>query len=162
MAVYTPNSNLVMYVVYRSPGPEAGQHDGETAPASFLSLTDSAARERYEAVHKAVIDSGAIVVGAFPQGGDGGEPGHDRVPPGHDQPFPGEHQPGHGEEAIELTRKYTVTFGGARPVIVATLYARRTSPPDLLASSWRSASTRPGRSASWWKRGPSPPRRRTS
>jgi glutamate dehydrogenase len=33
---------------------------------------------------------------------------------------------------IDLTRKYTATFGGDRPVIVATLYSRAQFPADLL------------------------------
>ncbi len=132
VAVYSPLANLLLYVVYRGSDPQQGETIGEIAPASFLSLTDSAARERYVAVRDAVLSTGSIVIAHSLKA----ETRENRVmigfPRGRINHFQANITRVMARNGIELTRKYTVTFGGARPVIVATLYARTDFPADLL------------------------------
>jgi glutamate dehydrogenase len=132
VAAYTPVSNLLLYVVYRSPDPGKGETLAETAPGGFFSLTDPAARTRYEEVRRAALETGSIVL----QSSTKAETGEQRVmigfPRGTITHFQANISRVMARNGIELTRKYTATFGGARPVIVATLYARRPFPSDLL------------------------------
>ena len=132
VAAYSPKESLLLYLVYRSPDPGKGDTIEETAPASFLSLTDRAARNRYDGVRRAVIDTGAIVI----EHSRKEETGENRVMIGFLRGTINHFQANisrvMARNGIELTRKYTVTFGGTRPVIVATLYARSAFPEDLL------------------------------
>jgi glutamate dehydrogenase len=132
VAAYSPRASLLLYLVYRSPDTATGESIDETAPANFLSLTDRAARDRYEGVRRAVIDSGNIVIGHSRKE----ETGENRVmigfPRGTINHFQANISRVMARNRIELTRKYTVTFGGTHPVIIATLYARAAFPEDLL------------------------------
>ena len=132
VAAYSPRASLLLYLVYRSPDTGKGETIDETAPANFLSLTDSAARERYDRVRRAVIASGSICIEQTRKE----ETGENRLmigfPRGTINHFQANISRVMARNGIDLTRKYTVTFGGARPVIVATLYARAAFPPDLL------------------------------
>jgi glutamate dehydrogenase len=133
VAVYAPIPDLLMYVVYRSPDAPQGRTMEDTAPASFLGMSDSAARGRYEAVRREVLDTGRIVIAHSRKE----ETGETRLmigfPRGSINHFQANISRVAERNGIELTRKYTVTFGGARPVIVATLYARGDFPDDLLS-----------------------------
>jgi glutamate dehydrogenase len=132
VAAYSPMPNLLLYVVLRSPETASGTTLAETAPASFLAMTDAAARARYEKVRAAVLASGSFAIDSSRKE----ETGENRLmigfPRGMINHFQANISRVMVRNGIELTRKYTVTFGGERPVIVATLYARREFPADLL------------------------------
>jgi glutamate dehydrogenase len=132
VAVYSPLPNLLLYMVYRSPDTPQGEDLREIAPASFLSLNDPAAQARYEKVRSAVLSSGSIVIAHSRKT----ESNENRVmigfPRGMINHFQANISRVMERNGIELTRKYTVTFGGARPVIIASLYARKEIPADLL------------------------------
>ncbi len=132
VAAYAPLANLLLYVVYRGPDTPEGTTIRETAPESFLRLTDAAARQRYESVLDRVRSTGRIVIEHTHKK----ETSEHRVMIGfrrgtinHFQANISRVMAGHG---IDLTRKYTVTFGGADPVIIATLYSPTPFPHDLL------------------------------
>jgi hypothetical protein len=131
VAVYAPVPDLLLYVVYRSPDPRQGERIAEIAPPSFLSITDPGAQERYEAVRLQVLASGQIVIAHSRKP----ETGETRVmigfPRGRINHFQANISRVMARNGIECTRKYTATFGGSRPVIVATLYARQDFPADL-------------------------------
>jgi len=132
VAAYAPLASLFLYVVYRGPDAAGGQTIQETAPESFLRLTDAAALQRYESVRSRVRSTGSIVI----EHSRKKETSEHRVMVGfrrgtinHFQANISRVMSRHG---IDLTRKYTVTFGGADPVIVATLYSPTPFPEDLL------------------------------
>ncbi|HTZ53273.1 MAG TPA: NAD-glutamate dehydrogenase domain-containing protein [Spirochaetia bacterium] len=132
VAAYAPLANLLLYVVYRGPGTPSGTAVSDTAPESFVRLTDPAARLRYQSVLDRVRSTGRIVIEHTRKE----ETSEHRVMIGfrrgtinHFQSNISRVMDRHG---IDLTRKYTVTFGGADPVIVATLYSRTPYPRDLL------------------------------
>ena len=108
----------------------------------------------------AVLGGGRHRDRALVQGGDEREQAHDRLPARHHQPLPGQHQRIMARNGIEVTRKYTVTFGGERPVIMASLYARRgASPPTSLRAARRGGPVPAGADATSWRRAPSRPPR---
>jgi glutamate dehydrogenase len=129
---YAPLANLLLYTVYRGPAPTAGEEFEEVAPRSFLELTDPAARERYKEMWGNVRQTGSIAIAHSQKE----ETGEFRVMIGFPRGFINHFQANisrvMARNGIEVTRKYTATFGGARPAIVATLYARREFPADLL------------------------------
>jgi glutamate dehydrogenase len=130
IAAYAPMPNILLYIVLRTA--QDGEGTEHAAPASFLALTDPAARARYDGVRRAVLSSGSFVVERTRKE----ETGENRVmigfPRGTINHFQANISRVVARNRIELTRKYTVTFGGSQPVIVATLYARSEFPADLL------------------------------
>jgi glutamate dehydrogenase len=132
IAAYTPYQNLLLYVVYRSPSAPRGESFEEAAPLSFLSMTESVAQGRYEKVWKEVLSTGSIAIDVSRKE----ETGENRLMIGFPRRTINHFQANisrvMARNGIEITRKYTVTIGGPRPVIVASLYARESFPPDLL------------------------------
>jgi glutamate dehydrogenase len=132
VAAYAPLPNLLLYVVYRGPDTPSGATIQETAPESFLRLTEAAALRRYESVLAQVRLTGRIVIERTRKE----ETSEHRVMIGfrrgtinHFQANISRVMARHG---IEPSRTYTVTFGGTDPVIVATLYSPAPFPSDLL------------------------------
>ena len=132
VAAYSPYSNLLLYLVYRTAAARGNGFE-ESAPESFLSLTESAAKERYRKIWKEVQDGGGIVI----EHSRKEETGENRLmigfPRGTINHFQANISRVMARNGVEVTRKYTATFGGARPVIIASLYARESFPRDLLA-----------------------------
>jgi hypothetical protein len=137
IAAYTPYQNLLLYVVYRSPSAPRGESFEEAAPLSFLSMTESVAKGRYEKVWKEVLSTGSIAIDVSRKE----ETGENRLMIGFPRRTINHFQANvsrvMARNAIEITRKYTVTIGGPRPVIVASLYAREGFPvSELIAYYW--------------------------
>ncbi len=132
VAAYAPLPNLLLYVVYRSPDPGMGNAITEVSPQSFLRLIDAAARQRYESVRGSVLSTGSIVI----QHSRKEETGENRLMIGFRRGTINHFQANisrvMSRHHIDLTRKYTATFGGSQPVIVATLYSKTAFPADLL------------------------------
>jgi glutamate dehydrogenase len=132
VAVYAPYQNLRLYVVYRSPAAPSGDGFEVAAPLSFRSMTESAAQRRYEKVWKEVLATGSIAIDLSRKD----ETGENRIMIGFPRRTINHFQANisrvMARNGIEVTRKYTVTIGGSRPVIIASLYARESFPPDLL------------------------------
>ena len=132
VAAYSPYRNLLLYVVYRAPAAVAEDGFDAVAPQSFLSLTEAAAKLRYEKIWAEVLAGGSIVI----EHSRKEETGENRLmigfPRGTINRFQANISRVMARNGIELTRKYTVTFGGKRPVIIASLYAHAGFPADLL------------------------------
>jgi len=130
VSVYTPYKDLLLYIVEQTP-PGDGDEFSRSAPQAFLAATEPQARARYEEVRAQVLAKGGIVVArSFKK-----ETGEHRVmigfPRGAIIHFLANVSRSMARAAIELTRKYAVTFGGERPVTVTSLYARQEFPADL-------------------------------
>ena len=130
VSVYTPFKDLLLYLVEQTP-PGDGDEFSRAAPRGFLAAIEPQARRRYEEVRAAVLAGGGIVVArSFKQ-----ETGEHRVmigfPRGAIIHFLANVNRSMARDGIEVTRKYAVTFGGERPVMVTTLYARQEFPADL-------------------------------
>ncbi len=132
ITAYAPLPNLLLYTVYRSPPQSTGERFEEIAPRSFLEMIDAAALTRYEEMWRTVLATESIAV-ALSRKEDTGEY---RVMIGFPRGFINHFQANisrvMARSGIEITRKYTATFGGQHPVIIASLYARREFPADLL------------------------------
>jgi glutamate dehydrogenase len=130
VSVYSPFKDLLLYIVEQTPA-GAGDEFSSAAPQGFLAATEPQARRRYEEVRAAVLAKGGIVVSrSFKK-----ETGEHRVmigfPRGTITHFLANVSRSMARAAIEVTRKYAVTFGGERPVMVTSLYARQEFPADL-------------------------------
>lgn len=130
VSVYTPFKDLLLYTVEQTP-PGEGDEFSRAAPRGFLAATEPQARRRYEEVRAEVLAKGGIVVArSFKR-----ETGEHRVmigfPRGTIIHFLANVTRSMARAAIEVTRKYAVTFGGDRPVMVTSLYARQEFPADL-------------------------------
>jgi glutamate dehydrogenase len=130
VSVYSPFKDLLLYIVEQTP-PGEGDEFSRAAPRGFLAATDPAALSRYRDVRAAVLAGGALVVSrSFKE-----ETGEHRVmigfPRGTIIHFLANVSRSMARAGIELTRKYAVTFGGERPVMVTSLYARQEFPADL-------------------------------
>jgi glutamate dehydrogenase len=129
---YAPLPNLLLYTVYRNASPATGEAFEQVAPRSFLELSDPAARARYEELWRSVLETGGISIARSRKE----ETSERRVMIGFPRGFINHFQANvsrvMARNGIEITRKYTATFGGEHPVIVATLYAEREFPADLL------------------------------
>jgi glutamate dehydrogenase len=132
VSAYAPLPNLLLYTVYRSPAAVAGESFEAAAPRSFLEQSDSAARARYEELWKAVLASGSIATAHSCKE----ETGECRLMIGFPRGFINHFQANISRviarNGIEITRKYTATFGGPHSLIIASLYAHRAFPADLL------------------------------
>ncbi len=133
VASFAVQSDLLLYLVHQDDGNPAASSFAGAAPPSFHRLTEAAAQERYERVWNAVQASGSIAI----EYSEKPETGEHRVmvgfPRGTINHFAANLSRVMTRNGISPTRSYTVTFGGPRPVIVASLYARRPLPADLLA-----------------------------
>jgi glutamate dehydrogenase len=153
VAAYAPYRNLLLYVVYRAPAAVPGNAFDEVAPQSFLSLTESAAKLRYEKIWAEVLVGGSIVI----EHSRKEDTGENRLmigfPRGTINHFQANISRVMARNGIELTRKYTVTFGGERPVIIASLYARESFPVDLLRQLVEVSLYPPGAAAAMVEKG---------
>ncbi|HEY9594262.1 MAG TPA: NAD-glutamate dehydrogenase domain-containing protein, partial [Spirochaetia bacterium] len=133
VTAYSPLPNILLYTVYPTPAPADGA-DGfdDVSPRSFLELSDAAARGRYAELWRTVRETDSIAISLSRKE----ETGEHRVMIGFPRGFINHFQANitrvMARAGIEVTRKYTATFGGSRPVIVASLYARSDFPADLL------------------------------
>lgn len=132
---YAPISDLLLYTVYRHPVP-AGAPEADfqaVAPGTFLKLSDAAALERYRELRASVLAKETVVVRRDKKV----DTGEFRVMIGFPQGFFKQPQANVSRllanAGLEVTRKYTHTFGGPRPVILATLYSMTEFPEDLEA-----------------------------
>jgi hypothetical protein len=130
VSVYTPYKDLLLYIVEQTP-PGDGDEFSSAAPRGFLAATEPQARRRYEEVRATVLARGGIVVArSYKQ-----ETGEHLVmigfPRGAIIHFLANVSRSMARAGIEVTRKYAVTFGGERPVMVTSLYARQEFPVDL-------------------------------
>jgi glutamate dehydrogenase len=130
VSVYSPYKDLLLYIVEQTP-PGEGDEFSRAAPRGFLAATEPQARKRYEEVRATVLAQGGIVVARSYKE----ETGEHRVmigfPRGTIIHFLANVSRSMARSGIELTRKYAVTFGGERPVMVTSLYARQEFPADL-------------------------------
>ncbi|MCX7030788.1 MAG: NAD-glutamate dehydrogenase [Spirochaetes bacterium] len=130
VSVYSPYKDLLLYIVEETP-PGEGDEFSCAAPRGFLAATELQARRRYEEVRAAVLAGGGIVISPSYKA----ETGEHRVmigfPRGTIIHFLANVSRSMARAGIELTRKYAVTFGGDRPVMVTSLYARQEFPADL-------------------------------
>ena len=130
VSVYSPYPDLLLYIVEETP-PGDGDDFASASPRGFLAVTDPAALQRYRDVRAAVLAGGGLVVSrSFKE-----ETGEHRVmigfPRGTIIHFLANVSRSMARAGVEVTRKYAVTFGGNRPVIVTSLYARQEFPDDL-------------------------------
>ncbi|HEY9594952.1 MAG TPA: NAD-glutamate dehydrogenase domain-containing protein, partial [Spirochaetia bacterium] len=132
VTVSAPLTDLLLYSVYTSPCPAGNDTFEEVAPRSFLDMSDEAALDRYEEVWRSVLATSSIVISRSSKE----ETGEFRVMIGFPRGFLNHFQTNVSRimtrNSMEITRKYTATFGGSRPVIIASLYARQDYPADLL------------------------------
>jgi len=133
VTAYAPLADLRLYTVYRSPAEADAPSFVDAAPASFLEMSDEAARARYEQMWKTVRATGSLAISHSCKE----ETGECRVmigfPRGYINHFQANISRVVARAGIEITRKYTATFGGATPVIIASLYAKTEFPADLLS-----------------------------
>jgi len=131
IAAYAPLPDLLLYIVGRNQA-GAGTELRDIAPRSFTALADGAAMERYRKVRGDVLSTGSIAMDrSFKK-----ETGEHRLmlgfPRGMINHFAANITRVAARNKIEVTRKYTVTFGGPKPVIISSLYARSPFPEDIL------------------------------
>lgn len=133
VSAYAPLKSLLLYTVYRDRAPAGADGFEASAPRSFLEQSESEARARYDAIRREAIAADGIVVSRSVKA----ETGERRIMIGFPREFIQHFQANisrvMARNGIEVTRKYTVTFGGPKPVIIASLYADRDFPEDLLA-----------------------------
>jgi glutamate dehydrogenase len=133
VTAYAPLPNILLYTVYRTGAPTSGADDFDgVSPHSFLELSDTAARGRYAELWRTVRETESIAVAHSCKE----ETGECRVMIGFPRGFINHFQANisrvMARAGIEVTRKYTATFGGTRPVIIASLYALKEFPADLM------------------------------
>ena len=153
VSAYAPLKNLMLYTVYRDRAQANAESFEASAPKSFLEQSDAAASTRYTDVRDRVLASDSIaVVMTFKE-----ETGEHRAmigfPRGFIKHFQANISRVMARGGIELTRKYTVTFGGPRPVIIASLYSLREFPADLVSQLVDVSLYPPGQFAALVERG---------
>jgi glutamate dehydrogenase len=131
VSAYAPLPNLLLYTVYHSAPAGTGEEFEQVAPLSFAELTDPPARRRYEEMWRTVHATGSLAVAHSCKE----ETKECRVMIGFPRGFINHFQANisrvMARGGIAVTRKYTATFGGNRPVIIATLYSHSEFPTDL-------------------------------
>jgi len=131
VSAYAPLPDLLLYTVYRSADTAGADGFDQAAPASFSELTDEPARRRYEDLWKTVQVTGSVAIAHSRKA----ETGECRVMIGFPRGFINHFQANisrlMARAGIPITRKYTATFGGRHPLIIATLYSTREFPADL-------------------------------
>jgi glutamate dehydrogenase len=131
ISTYTPSRNLLLYIVHRNPESSTGESFDRVAPSNFLEAAEDEAKERYEKVWRLALETGSIVI----EPSFKAETGEHRLmlgfPLGFIRHFAANISRVMARNSIETTRKYAVTFGGPRRVIVTSLYARQPFPEDL-------------------------------
>ncbi len=153
ISAYAPLKNLLLYTVYHHNAQTDAEGFEAAAPRSFIGQSDAAARKRYEEFRGKVISSENIMVERTFKA----ETGEHRVmigfPRGFIKHFQANISRVMARNGLEVTRKYTVTFGGPRPVIIASLYSSREFPADLLSQLVEVSLYPPGQFAALVERG---------
>ncbi len=153
VAAFAARSDLLLYLVNQDPGDPAAVSFAAAAPPAFLRLTEAEAQRRYERVWNGARASGSFVIDYSEKP----ETGEHRVmvgfPRGTINHFAANISRVMARGGIVPTRTYTVTFGGPRPVIVSSLYARQPFPADLLAQLVEVSLYPPGAGAALVERG---------
>ncbi len=153
VAAVAPRADLLLYLVNLDPGAPSAAAFAEAAPPSFLRMTDPAAQRRYEQVWNEVQRSGTFAVALSRKPETGENRAMIGFPRGTINHFAANISRVMARAGIVPTRSYTVAFGGKRPVIIASLYARKEFPRDLLAQLVEVSLYPPGPSAALVERG---------
>ncbi len=132
IAVYIPYSGLLLYIVDRHGDTKSARDFGHVSPASFLSLSDAAARARYKRVWESVAARGDIQIDRSFKAETGEHRAMIGFPVGTINHFLANISRVFLRYGLAITRKYTVLFGGETPVVVSSLYTQTALPDDLL------------------------------
>jgi glutamate dehydrogenase len=133
VSAYAPLKNLMLYTVCHDRAQAGTERFEDIAPRSFIGQSDEAARARYEGIRAQVLASDSIVVAQTIKPETGERRAMIGFPLGFIKHFQANISRIMARNGVEVTRKYTVTFGGPRPVIIASLYASGEFPADLLS-----------------------------
>ncbi len=130
---YKCAENLMLYTVEENTVSEACSDFQSCAPKSFIEQDDEKCIERYKTLWQKVQTTNNIIIEKSKKQ----ETGENRImigfPVGAINHFLSNISRTLKRCGIAVSRKYTSTFGGLKPVIISSLYSNNVFPDDLLA-----------------------------